>query len=124
MANGIDGRTGTVKAKTILGIPCLHGHTGRYASNGNCVECEKARSARQVWKPEYNATRRAKRNPRKKTETYHGQPCPKRHTLRYRSNGGCVECSKARKDSYTKEQRRNYNREWKKTRRLLGLPVH
>ncbi len=94
--------------------PCFRGHTRRYASNGNCVDCTKAR--KRTWKP------RPKGPPRKQAPTYHGKPCQKLHTLRYRSNDHCVECSKARKQSYTKEQRRAYIQQWRRTRRLLGLP--
>ena len=59
------------------------------------------------------------------TNKYHGKPCKHGHTLRYKSNGACVQCkketnSKWRNDNteYLKEHRNEYlayGRDWRET---------
>lgn len=33
--------------RTFIGTPCPHGHTERWASSGNCIECHKSYTAEE-----------------------------------------------------------------------------
>ncbi|NHB90338.1 hypothetical protein C5471_22645 [Photorhabdus tasmaniensis] len=42
-------------------------------------------------------------------EKFNGDPCPHGHTLRYVSNGSCVQC-RSRKDKKRKKQKREIDK--------------
>jgi len=60
--------------------------------------------------------------PVKRTATFLGKPCIRGHvstgTLRYVSNGHCVECTRMR-PQMQKAQRRDYMRNWRTVRKKL-----
>jgi hypothetical protein len=55
--------------------------------------------------------------------TFLGKPCKRNHlttgTLRYLSNGHCVDCTQMR-PQMPREQRREYMRNWRTIRKKLG----
>lgn len=71
-----------MEKRHIAGKPCRRGHTVRYVTSGNCVECKHA----------HDAERRARRDT--STMTFEGGPCSKGHTTRYRTRGHCVQCAR------------------------------
>jgi hypothetical protein len=83
-------RAGNMNPKRFLGAPCHRcGGTERYVSDHACVRCKNEQAkARRI------ATTKA-RKASGTSHTFRGTECPRGHRIRFRSNGNCVECSRA-----------------------------
>jgi len=84
-------RTGvTMNPKRFLGSPCGRcGGIERYVVDHSCCSCKNEQAkARRI-----AATK--VRNAAGTSQTYRGAECPRGHRLRLRSNGNCVQCSRA-----------------------------
>lgn len=78
------------KTRFLSSTSCARcGGIERYVSDHGCVRCKLEQSkARRI-----AATRSRKAAGR--SRTFRGAECPRGHRLRFRSNGSCVECSRA-----------------------------